>query len=338
MQENIQPRQDYSHVVEKLEEAIAYEMEDKDLPAISIALVDDQEIVWAQGFGMADPDEGIPATAGTVHRIASLSKLFTDMAVMQLAERGDVDIDAPITDYLPEFQPRNSFDREITLRQIMSHRSGIVREPPVGHYFDPTEPTVAQLVESLNSTDIVYEPESRTKYSNAAISVAGYAVEKVRGQSFDQYMQANILDPIGMSRSSYLPKPEIIEHLAIGYMWGYDGRVFEAPTFELGMVPAAGMYSTAKDLAEFMKMLFNGERRDCSRRSDPSAGNPRKDVGNPICRGRTTIGLWTWFLCRPIGWKAPDRSRRCDVRICHRDRSASRREAGGCHRHYLGCS
>jgi CubicO group peptidase (beta-lactamase class C family)/D-alanyl-D-alanine dipeptidase len=258
MQENIQPRQDYSHVVEKLEEAIAYEMEDKDLPAISIALVDDQEIVWAQGFGMADPDEGIPATAGTVHRIASLSKLFTDMAVMQLAERGDVDIDAPITDYLPEFQPRNSFDREITLRQIMSHRSGIVREPPVGHYFDPTEPTVAQLVESLNSTDIVYEPESRTKYSNAAISVAGYAVEKLEGQSFDQYMQTNVLDPIGMSRSSYVPKPEIIEHLAVGYMWGCDGRVFEAPTFELGMVPAAGMYSTAKDLAEFMKMLFNG--------------------------------------------------------------------------------
>ena len=255
--ENIPPRQDYADVAQRLEQAITYEMEEKDLPAVFIALVDDQEIVWATGFGLAHPEQEIAASAGSVHRVASLSKLFTDMAVMQLVEQEKIDIDAPVTDYLPELRPRNPFDKEITLRQIMSHRSGIVREPPVGHYFDPTEPTVAQLVESLNKTDIVYEPELRTKYSNAAISVAGYTVEKVAGQPFDQYMETNILQPIGMSRSSYIPKPEITEHLATGYMWGYDGRSFEAPTFELGMVPAAGMYSTVKDLGEFMKMLSN---------------------------------------------------------------------------------
>lgn len=254
---DIPARADYTSVTKALERVITREMEDKQFSAVSIALVDDQEIVWAKGFGMADPDKKTVATAETVYRIASLSKLFTDMSVMQLAEGGKIDIDAPITDYLPNFQPQNSFGKRLTLRQIMSHRAGIVREPPVGHYFDPTEPTVAQLVESLNQTALVYEPETRTKYSNAGISVAGFAVEKVAEKPFIQYIQAAILDPIGMTRSAYEPLPEIKKHLAKGYMWTYDGRTFEAPTFQLGMVPAAGMYSTVKDLARFMKVLFN---------------------------------------------------------------------------------
>lgn len=254
---DIQPRSDYLAVTEAVEKLISRQMEEKKLPAISIALVDDQDIVWAKGFGLADPDNEIPANAETVYRIASLSKLFTDMSVMQLAEEGKLDIDAPITIYLPGFQPQNPFNKHITLRQIMSHRSGIVREPPVGHYFDPTEPTVAQLVESLNPTSIVYEPETRTKYSNAGISVAGFAVEKVAKEPFTQHIQSAILDPIGMTRSAFEPLPEITKHLATGYMWTYDNRTFEAPTFQLGMVPAAGMYSTVKDLAQFMKVLFN---------------------------------------------------------------------------------
>src|SRR5439155_10273285 len=145
----------------------------KRLPALSIALVDDQRIVWARGFGFADPKAKKPATAETVYRVGSVSKLFTDIAIMRLVEQGKLDLDAPVTKYLPDFKPVNPYDKPITLRQLMTHRSGLVRESPVGHYFDPTEPTLAETVASLNKTELVYKPETKTKYSNAAIATAG---------------------------------------------------------------------------------------------------------------------------------------------------------------------
>src|SRR6202023_3487115 len=111
-------------VAGRLEALIRREMAAKDLPALSIALIDDQKIVWARGFGFADPQAKTPATADTVYRVGSVSKLFTDIAIMQLVERGTLDLDAPITKYLPDFKPANPFGTAITLRQLMAHRSG----------------------------------------------------------------------------------------------------------------------------------------------------------------------------------------------------------------------
>ena len=111
----------------------------------------------------------MPATAETVYRVGSVSKLFTDVAVMQLVEQGKLDLDAPVDRVPARLQARATRSAEpITLRQLMSHRSGLVREPPVGNYFDPTEPTLAETVASLNGTALVYPPGTRTKYSNAA--------------------------------------------------------------------------------------------------------------------------------------------------------------------------
>lgn len=255
--ETVGPRSDYTTVAEELERVIIHEMNDKGLPAVSIALVDDQEIVWAKGFGFADIDKKIPATAETMYRVGSVSKLFTDIAIMQLVERGELDLDAPITQYLTDFQVKNPFNKSITLRQLMSHRSGLVREPPMGNYFDPTEPTLLQTVQSLNSTTLVYKPESRTKYSNAGISVVGYLLERIQNQPFAKYLQQAVLKPMGLQKSAFDPTPEIRQHLAKAYMWTYDGREFIAPTFELGTSPAGSMYSTVSDLSRFLGILFN---------------------------------------------------------------------------------
>ena len=92
-QKNIPVSPGYELIVEKLEDAIAYEIERKDLNAISIALVNDQTIVWAQGFGYEDPNNLIPADANTVYRVGSVSKLFTDMAIMQRVEKKELDLD-----------------------------------------------------------------------------------------------------------------------------------------------------------------------------------------------------------------------------------------------------
>ena len=169
---------DYAGVAAALTSMIEREREQKGLEAFSIALVDGDEVVWAAGFGEQDPERGVPASAETVYPV---SKLFTDIAVMQLVERGELDLDAPVRNYLPEFAPENPSGTEITLRQLMSHRSGLIREPPAGHYFDDTGTDLAATVASLSGTPQIYPPTERTKYSNAGIAVAGYTLEVTRG-------------------------------------------------------------------------------------------------------------------------------------------------------------
>ena len=129
---------------------IDHEIADKQIPALSIAVVQDGRIVWSRAFGSAKPD--------TVWRVGSISKLFTDIAVMQLVERGKIDIDAPLATYLPDFK------QSITLRQIMAHRAGLLREPPIGHYFDPSEPGMEATAKSMAPTSVVYTPGTHTKY------------------------------------------------------------------------------------------------------------------------------------------------------------------------------
>ena len=247
---------DYRQVAETMTDAIEYEIEDKDLNAISIVLVKDQEIVWADGFGFEDHDRAIEADANTVYRVGSVSKLFTDIGIMQLVEKGEVSLDAPITDYLPEFTPRNSHGGSITLRQLMSHRSGMLREPRVGNYFDDEEPTLRETVDSIIESDIVYAPESRIKYSNAGIAVVGYVLERLTGNPFANALRDNVLIPMGLEESAFEPTGEVIDRLADATMWTYDGRQFPAPKFELGMSPAGSMYSSVKELGQFMKVLF----------------------------------------------------------------------------------
>jgi CubicO group peptidase (beta-lactamase class C family) len=260
LQQNVGPRPDYAKVAETLSRLIQNEMQDKKLPAFSIALVDDQTVIWARGFGYADPDKKIEATAETVYRIGSVSKLFTDIGVMQLVERGQLDLDEPVQKYLPDFHPHNPFGTPVTLRQLMSHRSGLLREPPIGNYFDPSELSLGAMVQSLNDTTLVYAPETRTKYSNAGVAVVGYVLEKRSGQPFATYLRQAVLEPMGLGNSAFQPQPELIRKLAKAYMWSYDGLSFQAPTFELGMAPAGCMYSTVLDLARFESILFNQGR------------------------------------------------------------------------------
>ncbi|HMD96967.1 MAG TPA: serine hydrolase domain-containing protein [Terriglobia bacterium] len=223
-------------------------------------MVDGHEIVWAQGFGYADPKKKTPATAETVYRVGSVSKLFTAIGVMQLVERGQLNLDAPIEKVLPDFHPPNPFGTPITLRDLMSHRSGLVREPPDGSSFDARPPLLADVVRSLNSTDLVYAPGTRTKYSNAGATVADFALEQKTGEPFAEYVERHVLRPMGLQMSGFEPAPQLAGGRAKGFMWTYDGRVFPAPTFSPGPVPAEGLDSTVADLGRFITVLLDGGR------------------------------------------------------------------------------
>ncbi|WP_197454964.1 serine hydrolase [Stieleria varia] len=256
------PQYDYEPAIKKLREAVRHEVEQKELPAFSISLIDRDHVVWADGFGFQDTEKNIPATAETVYRVGSVSKLFTDIAVLQLVEEGKLDLDAPVEQYLPDFKPEDPFGVPLTLRQMMSHRSGLVRESPVGNYFDPDEPTLAATVASLNDTKLVYKPETKTKYSNAAIAVVGAVLEKQLEVSHPQRVRDTILQPLGMNQSSFVVTPAVEPKLATGWMRTYDGRRFEAPTFLLGTGPAGNMYSSVLDLSKFVSCLFDEGRTE----------------------------------------------------------------------------
>lgn len=247
---------DYAEVLHRLTESIKSEQESKQLPALSICLVDDSRVVWSAGFGASDSDEP-PVSSGTVYRVGSVSKLFTALAVKRLAVEGKVELDADVKSYLPEFSPENQFDSPITLRNLLSHQSGLVRETPVGSYFDPDGPSLEETVLSLNQTQLVFAPGTRTKYSNAAVSVAGRVVERVAGVPFEQYVQESILEPLQMHRSSFLPKASIQANLPNAWMWSHHRDRFPAPEFLLGIRPAANLYSTVDDLAKLIMAMIS---------------------------------------------------------------------------------
>src|SRR5262245_48074964 len=258
-QPSVPAAEPYKAAVAELEKLIAHEVADKRLPALSVALVDSQKGVWAAGFGFQDRAKTIPATAETVYRVGSVSKLFTDVAVMQLVEEGKLDLDAEVAKYVPDFKPAyKDGQKPITLRMLMAHRSGLVREAPVGNYFDPSEPSLESSVLSLNGLAPVYAPGERTKYSNAAIGLVGLTLQKSQNEKYETFVQRRVLDQLGMKSSSFTPTDGVKKTRADALMWTYHGREFPAPTFELGTPPAGCLYATVLDLAKFQSCLFAG--------------------------------------------------------------------------------
>lgn len=239
-----------------LGQVIEREVANKDLPMLSIVLVDEDGVAWRYGVGTSARDPDLVADSETSYRIGSVSKLFTDIVVMQMVENGTLDLDEPVTSYLPDFNPQNDFEAPITLRALMSHSSGLVREPPVGNYFDSSSPTLTETVASLNKTELVYRPGSKVQYSNAGIAVVGRVLEKVSGMPFARLLEENALRPLGMMHSGFTPEDYLVEKLPEAYMWSYQGDRTIAPTFELGMQPAGSMFSTMNDLALFMGALI----------------------------------------------------------------------------------
>ena len=130
---------------------IAAELERKIVPGVSIAWIIDGQTAHVAGYGQADWLAGVAATPDTLYRAGSISKLFNAVAAMQLVERGQLDLDAPIGQALSDFRIEVPFDGAgpITIRQLLSHRSGMIREAPVGGYLDPSQPTVADTIASV---------------------------------------------------------------------------------------------------------------------------------------------------------------------------------------------
>jgi CubicO group peptidase (beta-lactamase class C family)/D-alanyl-D-alanine dipeptidase len=241
---------------EAIDAAARWEAKEMVLPSVAIALVDRGGVVWSNAWGYADAAHKVPAGADTVYRAGSVSKLFTDVAIMRLVEMGKLDLDKPVETYLPSFHPHNPFGAPITLRELMTHRSGLVREPPRGHYFDTEAKGQADTVLSLNDTTLVARPGTVTKYSNAGVAVVGEVLATVTGKPYEQAVRDLVLGPLGMNASSMALR-SAQDHLAYSEMASFDGPRFPALQFDLGTPAAGNLYTTTGDLGRFATAMLN---------------------------------------------------------------------------------
>lgn len=243
---------DYAATQDYITKLIQYEMKKNKVAGLSIALVDDQRIVWSEGFGYADMEKRTPATAETLYRMGSITKLFTATAAMQLAEQGRLDIDKPLRNYVPGFEIKTRYPdaAEITPRHLMTHHSGLPRDRIKG-FMHPHPVPFTEMAEVMRDDYTAYPPKKIFSYSNLGIALLGQAIQNQSGMSFADYMRQSVLVPLGMSNSSFDTGLAVSALMAKGYR----GRkaAIDPP---LRDVPAGGLNSNVTDMSRFMAMVF----------------------------------------------------------------------------------
>jgi len=252
-------RNDYEPAKQYLSAAIKQDMAKHNVKGLSIALVDDQKVVWAEGFGYADVANQMPATADTMYRIGSISKVVTATEIMRLAEQGKVKLDKPVTDYVPEFSIHNRFadSKPITLRTLLAHHSGLPSDVLKGMWVDHPV-SLAEYVTALRDENLASPPQSLYKYSNIDFSLLGKVIENVEHQEFSIAMQQSLLTPLGMVNSSFQLTPEIERRYARAYR---NGK--EATRLSLRDTPAGGMLSSVNDMSRWLRFIFaDGSAQD----------------------------------------------------------------------------
>jgi CubicO group peptidase (beta-lactamase class C family) len=235
------------------------QMSDAHLPGVAIGIVHGAGVVHVQGFGQANRS-GSAVTADTPFIIGSLSKSFTALAVMQLAEAGTVNLDAPAQQYVPEFRLQDAADSsQITVRQLLNQTSGIPTQAGIDPLTGPVT-TLADQVRAIGRVAPQTKPGVAYAYSNANYEVLGRLVELVSGQTYGDYVEQHVFAPLGMSHSVASTAGGKTPGLAGGCaIWFGVPRCLEPGTgFRPDFVPAGFITSTAADMSRYMAVQLNG--------------------------------------------------------------------------------
>lgn len=229
-------------------------------PGLSIAVVHDQEVVWARGFGFADVAQETTATPQTIYRIASISKLFTATAILQLRDAGHLQLDDPIAHHLPWFKVQSDYADAppITIRHLLTHTSGLPREADFPYWSDSNFPTSDQMRAALPNQQAALPTATAWKYSNLAVALAGEIVDARSGQGWADYVTTHILHPLDMASTFAHTIDAEHPNLAVGYSRRLPNETRQVSPFTdcQGIAPAANMATTVMDLARFAMLQF----------------------------------------------------------------------------------
>ncbi|WP_452233222.1 serine hydrolase [Lacinutrix sp. MEBiC02595] len=226
----------------------------------SVLIAEKGKIIYKKGFGFANMEWDIPNTSVTKHRLGSISKQFTGMLILQLAEAGKIDLHAPITKYLPDYP--NATGDIITTHHLLTHTSGIPNYTSFPDFFknksrDPYTPTA--FVKEFSEMDLDFTPGEQFSYSNSGYFLLGVLIEKISGKSYEQMLQEKIFTPLQMKGSGFDHHATILKHRATGYE-KQGGDFVNASYLDMSIPYAAGsLYATAEDLYLWDQALYTNQ-------------------------------------------------------------------------------
>ena len=224
------------------------------------------ETVFAQSYGMASLEHQVPNTSQTKFRIGSITKQFTAAAILQLQDRGQLDVQAPISTYLPDY-PQG--DR-LTIHHLLTHTAGIPNLTSFPDYLEwmqqPT--TLAELMVRFQDLPLEFAPGEQHRYSNSGYVLLTQIIETVSGQTYADYLQTQLLQPLGLENTGYEQPLAVINHLAHGYQ--FTGEDYQQAAYINMVVPAGAgaLYSTVDDLVRWHQFLVNADNRSSGILSD----------------------------------------------------------------------
>jgi len=232
-------------------------------PSMHVGIVRDQDLIWDNGYGYSNLETKRAADADTLYSICSISKLFTSIGIMQLRDASKLTLRDSVGEHLDWFDITQIHDDSgpITIESLLTHSSGLPRESDFPYWNGPDFPfpTRQKMIERLETQETLYPAQRYYQYSNLALSLAGEIVQERSGQEYQEYIKANILDPLGLTNTrTYYPEEMHGEELAIGYTGIHRSgtRKPVKPFFTRGITAAAGFTSSVNDLAKFASWQF----------------------------------------------------------------------------------
>jgi len=276
---------------QKVETTISSFMSRQNIPGLSVAIVQDNEIRFQGGWGMADLENFVPAKALTVYRIASVSKPLTAVAVMQLVEKGKLNLDAPVQKYAPTFPVKNF---PVTTRQLLAHLAGIRNYRREEGERTNRYQSLTDALSIIKDDPLESEPGTRFNYTTLGYILVGVVIEGASGMSYPEYIAKNILQPAGMQHTYVDDLFAIIPNRAHGYTprvfaqldGNYRNPILMDSSYK---IPGGGWLSTAEDMARFAIAVQNGVLIKPETFAEMSKSQKTKD-------GRETGYGYGWYV------------------------------------------
>ncbi|HWQ19145.1 MAG TPA: serine hydrolase domain-containing protein [Methanotrichaceae archaeon] len=244
-----------------LDKAIQEELKVTNTPGCAVAIISDNKVVYAKGFGVANVESGQPVTPETLFLIGSTTKAFTAYTVLSLAEGGKVDINKPAGNYIEGMSPRLS---NVTVHQLLSHTAGLKELSWPDDIKWDVESGLEERIRSFNDTLFFSEPGDVFSYSNEGFSLAGYLAQTVGGTPYSEAVAERVLKPVGMNNSTFYLETAVTHPMAVGHAGNASEKLTVMRPFEeyAYLWPAGFLFSNVQDMARFATALMNNGTLD----------------------------------------------------------------------------
>jgi len=272
--------QDFQSAITGFSEKLEKDVAEDNIGGLSVGIFVQDALIWSKGFGIADRERDVPVSADHIFRVGSITKSFTAVLMMYMVEKGIIELDDPVEEYLPEIsglKNRLKGLQPVTFRQLASHTGGLVREPDLpGAASGPVERWAEKTLECIPYTAYQSVPGTEFSYSNIGYALLGLALSRAAGEPYEQLLHDYVLKPLDMNDSFLVLTPEFEPWLASGYRVGKDGSIDAAQPYieHRGRgykMPNGALYSTVADLAKYLsfisgarqvKLISDATRRD----------------------------------------------------------------------------